>query len=179
MNVTHLALARKLAIYFLFRLKRDAQLLRSRIALFVFNLIPDLMTLCILRNFILFMGGATVSIWHAYIRSPLYATNLHNLSVGKGVFINIGCRFDGAAPIRIGDRCQIGPFVSIECVNHFRHGDEVSPVTVGNSVWIGTRCVILPGVSIGDEVIIGAGAVVTRDIPYGETWVGVPAKKIA
>ena len=82
---------------------------------------------------------------------------------------------------------MIGAHTYITTVNHVtrrkdipysKQGFEGADVKIGNNVWIGCHVTILPGVTIEDHAIIGAGAVVTRDVPSGETWVGVPAKKI-
>jgi len=169
---------RGLKIYWNERLRLDMLLLRSRIALFVFNCIPDFYSLSPLRNLILNIGGARTSIFYSYIRSPFWCTQLSGLQFGKGVFINMGCRFEGTAPIVIGDQCQIGPFCCFENVNHVGTEDLKCPISIGSQVWIGAKVVITPGVCIGDRVIVAAGAVVTKNIPDRELWGGVPAKKI-
>jgi maltose O-acetyltransferase len=94
---------------------------------------------------------------------------------------------NGAADLRIGKGTIIGPYTMIHIANHkipdkFGHivdsGFEYAPVNIGKDCWIGGHYCILPGVTIGDHSVIGAGAVVTRDIPEGVIAVGVPARPI-
>jgi acetyltransferase-like isoleucine patch superfamily enzyme len=89
--------------------------------------------------------------------------------------------------LRIGEHSLIGSQTYIITVNHstrrkdipyVSQGYEGGDVTIGKNVWIGCHVTVLPGVSIGDHAIIGAGAVVTKSVPAGETWAGVPARKI-
>lgn len=168
----------KLLRHFSDMLAIDLRFFRSRICTFCFNLIPDFYTLSPLRNLFLRLGGARVSLLHAYVRSPFWCADLQGLSLGKGVFINMGCRFEGTAPIIIGDSCQIGPFCCFENVNHIESGDQFLPVQIGSGVWIGARAVFTPGSVVGDNAVIAAGAVVVKEIPAGELWGGVPAKRI-
>ncbi len=156
----------------------DLRNLRPRFFLWTFNLIPDLYSLSPLRNLFLMMGGAKIDIFNAYIRSPLWCTDLRGISFGNGIFINMGCRFEGTSPTVIGDHCQIGPFCCFETMNHTETGDEGSPITIGPGVWLGARVVVTPGVEIGAGSVIAAGAVVTKTVPENELWGGVPAKKI-
>ena len=104
-----------------------------------------------------------------------------NIIVGKGVFINSGCRFQDQGGIRIGDGALIGHNVVIATLNHDAVPDKrasliPAPVSIGKNVWIGSGSVILPGVSIGDNSVIGAGSVVTKDIPENVIAFGHPAK---
>lgn len=156
----------------------DCKFLRPRFFLFLFNLVPDLWALSPLRNLFLSMGGARIDIFNAYIRSPLWCTDLRGIEFGNGIFINMGCRFEGTARTVIGDHCQIGPFCCFENVNHTESGDQALPIVLGDGVWIGARTVLAPGVEIGADSVIAAGAVVARKIPPNEVWGGVPAKKI-
>ena len=89
------------------------------------------------------------------------------------------------APVHIGDHVWLGPGTKIITVNHpltpmgrRRHLGIAKPVTIGNDVWMGANVVVLPGVTIGDNVVIAAGAVVTKDVPSNTLVGGVPAKKI-
>jgi maltose O-acetyltransferase len=89
------------------------------------------------------------------------------------------------APVYIGDYVMIGPNTLIATVGHplspakrREHMSQAAPVTIGNDVWIGGSCTILPGVTIGDNVVVGAGAVVTKDVPSNSVVVGVPARVV-
>lgn len=107
-----------------------------------------------------------------------------NISVGRGTFINNDCYFENSLErISIGKNCSIGMDVMFCSVTHKigsgdkRAGDDIgSPIIIGNGCWIGTKAVILPGVTIGDGCIIGAGAVVTRDCDANSIYIGSPAK---
>lgn len=108
-----------------------------------------------------------------------------NLSIGFRSGIGVNCSVEG--PVTIGDYVMTGPDVIILTRNHnfsdtsvpmIMQGGTVSPVTIGNDVWIGTRAIILPGCNIGNGVVIGAGAVVTKDIPDFAVAVGCPARVI-
>jgi acetyltransferase-like isoleucine patch superfamily enzyme len=89
--------------------------------------------------------------------------------------------------LEIGNDTMVGAHTYITTVNHVtrrkdiaysKQGFEGADVRIGNNVWIGCHVTVLPGVTIEDHAIIGAGAVVTKNVPSGETWAGVPAKKI-
>ncbi len=87
------------------------------------------------------------------------------------------------APITIGDGCMVGPGVTISAVTHpvdaTRRRDRIAqakPVTIGNDVWLGANVLVMPVVTIGDNVVVGAGAVVTHDIPSNSLAMGVPAR---
>lgn len=109
--------------------------------------------------------------------------------IAEGTFINYGCVFHtsyGMAEISIGRNCDLAPQVMFMCTTH-EMGDATrragiplryESIQVGNGVWIGTRATIMPGVSIGDGAVIGAGALVTRDVPANTVVVGVPAKAL-
>ena len=159
-------------------LAHDLQFFRPRFFLFFFNLIPDLFALSPLRNALLRLGGARIDVFNAYIRSPLWCTDLRQIRFGNGIFINMGCRFEGTALTVIGDHCQVGPFCCFENVNHTDSGDQALPIVVGAGVWIGARTVLSPGVEIGADSVIAAGAVVAKKVPANELWGGVPARKI-
>ena len=114
---------------------------------------------------------------------PFYTECGINIKLGKNVFINSGCCFQDHAGIEIGDGTLIGHQVVIATLNHAQ--DPLSradmfpkPVKIGKNVWIGAHATILPGVTIGDNAIIAAGAVVTKDVENNVVAGGVPAKKI-
>ena len=114
---------------------------------------------------------------------PCYTECGINIKLGKNVFINSGCCFQDHAGIEIGEGTLIGHQVVIATLNHAQ--DPLSradmfpkPVKIGKNVWIGAHATILPGVTIGDNAIIAAGAVVTKDVENNAVAGGVPAKKI-
>lgn len=114
---------------------------------------------------------------------PFHTDCGKNIAVGRRVFINAGCCFQDQGGITIGDGCLIGHQVVLATINHgFSPGERgdnyPAPISIGNHVWIGSRAVVLPGVSIGDGAIIAAGAVVTRDVPPNVIAGGVPARII-
>jgi len=117
------------------------------------------------------------------IRPPFHCDYGYNISLGDGVFLNFNCIILDVVAVTIGDGTQIGPGVQILTADHPRDPAERRqmlefgrPVSIGRNVWIGGRAIILPGVTIGDDAIIGAGSVVTRDVPPGGTAVGNPAR---
>ena len=109
-----------------------------------------------------------------------YGRNIH---VGKRVFINSGCRFQDQGGIFIGDDVLIGHNVVLATLNHHMAPAKRSvlipaPIHIGNRVWIGSNSTVLPGVSIGDNSVVAAGATVTKDVPSNCIVGGVPAKLI-
>ena len=114
---------------------------------------------------------------------PFYTDCGVNTHIGRGVFINAGCKFQDQGGIFIGDNCLIGHNTVIATLNHGllpeERGDLIpAPVRIGKGVWIGSGSIILPGVTIGDNAVIGAGSVVTKDIPADMVAAGDPAKVI-
>ncbi|MDM5071732.1 sugar O-acetyltransferase [Aeromonas bestiarum] len=122
----------------------------------------------------------------AFICPPLYCTYGRHISLGKDSYINMGATMLDNAPIRIGANVMIGPNVQIYTAAHALDADEriqgvetALPVTIEDRVWIGGGAILLPGVTIGREAIVGAGAVVTKDVPAGARVVGNPARILA
>ncbi len=106
-----------------------------------------------------------------------------NLKIGENVFINAGCRFQDQGGITIGDGTLIGHNVVLATINHdldpaHRNDNLPAPIVIGKNVWIGANATVLPGVTIGDNAVIAAGAVVTKDVPADVVVGGVPAKVI-
>jgi maltose O-acetyltransferase len=119
----------------------------------------------------------------AVIRRPFHCDYGFNISLGAGVFLNFNCVILDVVAVVIGDRTQIGPAVQILTADHSRDpGGRASglefgrPINIGRNVWIGGGAIILPGVTIGDDALIGAGSVVTRDVPASATAFGNPAR---
>lgn len=105
------------------------------------------------------------------------------ISIGAGTFINYDCIMLDTAPITIGADCQIATRVQLLTATHpiepapRRAGWESGlPIVVGDNVWLGGGVIVCPGVTIGDDTVVGAGAVVTRDLPAGVVAVGNPAR---
>lgn len=114
---------------------------------------------------------------------PFYTDCGKNIIVGKNVFINSGCRFQDQGGITIGDRSLIGHNVVLCTLNHDFNPDKrattiPSPIIIGKNVWIGANVTVVPGITIGDNAIIAAGAVVTKDVQADTIVGGVPAKTI-
>lgn len=120
------------------------------------------------------------------IEAPFHCAYGFNIHLGEGVFLNAGCTILDTAPVRIGDGTMFGPGVQIYCPEHHkdpvlrRAGLEIGrPVTIGRNVWIGGSAILLGGVEIGDNAIVGAGSVVTKSVAAGATVVGNPARPLA
>jgi len=114
---------------------------------------------------------------------PFYTDCGKNIRIGKNVFINSGCRFQDQGGITIGDDALIGHNAVLATLNHSfapddRKSMEPAPIVIGKNVWLGANVTILPGVTIGDNAVVAAGAVVTKDVPEGMIFGGVPAKAI-
>ncbi len=135
--------------------------------------------------------GAREALWGLFggigaettIRAPFFCDYGYNLEFGAKVFLNFNCVFLDVCRITIGDGCQIGPGVQIYAADHPRDPElrrqgleNGRPVTVGPNVWIGGGAILLPGVTIGQDAVIGAGSVVTRDVAEGLTVMGNPAR---
>ena len=117
------------------------------------------------------------------IRPPFHCDYGYNIHLGNDVFLNFGCMFLDVVGIEVGERSQIGTAVQVLTADHPRDPalrrqglENGKPVRIGRNVWIGSGAIILPGVSVGDDAIIGAGSVVTRDVPTGATVAGNPAR---
>jgi maltose O-acetyltransferase len=116
---------------------------------------------------------------------PFHCDQGFNIKLGKNVLINYGCVLLDTGEIRIGDNVLIGPGVKIVTAKHSLNADErrdwsvsCSPVRMEEDVWVGAGAVILPGVTIGARSVIGAGSVVTKDVPPDVVVGGNPAKVI-
>lgn len=118
-----------------------------------------------------------------YVRPRLEVDYGANVSLGDGTFLNYGAVLLDGAPITVGARCWIASKVQLVTATHpidpgpRRDGWELChPVTLADDVWLGAGVIVCPGVSIGTETIVGAGAVVTKDLPAGVIAVGNPAR---
>lgn len=120
-----------------------------------------------------------------FIVQPFYCDYGTQIKVGKRFFANFNFVVLDEAYVTIGDDCFIGPNVSIYTACHSTDPKErntrqewAKPVSIGNNCWIGGSVTILPGVTIGDNVTVGAGSVVVKDIPSNSVAVGNPAKVV-
>ena len=118
-----------------------------------------------------------------HVVPPLYCDYGTNIQVGENFFANYHFTVLDCAPVTIGDNVQIAPNVSIYTAGHPLHPDSRNsgyehalPITIGDNVWIGGNVVICPGVTIGDCAVIGAGSVVTRDVPPWTVAAGNPCR---
>ena len=119
-----------------------------------------------------------------YVESPFHANwGGHHVHLGKNVYINMGAKMVDDTHIYIGDGTMLGPNVVIATAGH-----PIDPrlrgkglqynlsVRIGKNCWLGAGVIVMPGVTIGDDAVIGAGSVVTRDIPSGVVAVGNPCR---
>ncbi|MGY1724377.1 sugar O-acetyltransferase [Blastococcus sp. SYSU DS0533] len=125
------------------------------------------------------VGGGTT------IRSDFRCDYGYRTRVGAHCFVNWGAVFLDVGPITLGDHVQLGPYVQLLTAVHpldpaeRRAGwQHASPVTIGDNAWLGGGVIVLPGVTIGADTVVGAGAVVTADLPPGVVAVGNPARVV-
>jgi maltose O-acetyltransferase len=137
----------------------------------------DAERLAILRELFAGVGDGAV------VRSPFHCEYGYNVRLGAGVFLNFNCIILDVVAVTIGDGTQIGPAAQIYTADHPRDPTERRtgvecgrPISIGRNVWIGGGAIILPGIAIGDDAIVGAGSVVTHNVPAGATMRGNPAK---
>lgn len=114
---------------------------------------------------------------------PFYTDFGKNITVGEGVFINACCHFQDHGGVTLGNGCQIGHNVVFATLNHElaperRKKTYPAPIVLGRNVWVGTNATILQGVTIGDNAVVAAGAVVTKDVAANTMVGGVPARFI-
>lgn len=114
---------------------------------------------------------------------PFNADFGKNITLGNRIFINAGCKFQDQGGVTIGDDSLIGHNVVIASLNHdlrpSHRADLIpAPVVIGRNVWVGSNATILPGVTIGDNAVVAAAAVVTKDVPANAVVVGSPARVV-
>jgi maltose O-acetyltransferase len=125
------------------------------------------------------VGGDSV-----WMQPPFYCDYGSNILLGQRVFFNFNCVVLDVCPVTIGDYTLFGPAVQIYTATHpmnaelRRRQEFAKPIAIGSDVWVGGAAVICPGVSIGSDSVIGAGSVVTRDIPAGVFAAGNPCRVI-
>jgi acetyltransferase-like isoleucine patch superfamily enzyme len=114
---------------------------------------------------------------------PFYTNFGRFIKLGKNVFINHACSFLDLCSITIEDEVMIGPKVNLITENHPLDPNDrktvlLKPIVVKRNAWIGAAVTILPGVTIGENAVVAAGAVVSRDVPANSIVAGVPAKVV-
>lgn len=120
-----------------------------------------------------------------HIEYPFYCDYGTQIHTGKNVFINFNCIILDCAQVEIGDNTLIGPHVQIYTATHplppqkrLEGLESARQIRIGKNVWLGGGCIILPGIWIGDNAVVAAGAVVTKDVAAGTVVAGSPAKVI-
>jgi maltose O-acetyltransferase len=158
----------------------DAELVaaraRARELLACYNAAPDV---SLLEELFERLGSNVV------LEPPFHCDYGSNISVGADFYANTGCVFLDCAHIEIGDRVLFGPNVQLYAATHpveteaRRGGLEYAlPITIGDDVWLGGAVVVLPGVTIGDRAVVGAGSVVTKDVPAEVVAAGNPCRPL-
>ncbi|HEV3358413.1 MAG TPA: DapH/DapD/GlmU-related protein [Pseudonocardiaceae bacterium] len=138
----------------------------------------------VLRWFGYRLAGARIDTPNVFGSGQLHGP-MRNIRIGAGTFINREVYLEAVAPISIGRDCQFGPQVMIVTSHHetLPNGristvPQGRAVRIGDRAWLGARVLVLPGVTIGDDVVIGAGSVVTKDCVKPGTYVGSPAREL-
>jgi maltose O-acetyltransferase len=128
------------------------------------------------------IGSAGEGLW---IEPPFYCDYGSNITVGDRVFFNFNCVILDVAPVTIGSNVLLGPNVQIYTATHpldwevrARWLESAEPIGIGSDVWVGGGAIFNPGVTIGERSVIGAGSVVTRDIPADVFAAGNPCRVI-
>lgn len=121
----------------------------------------------------------------AEVRPPLFVDYGSYITIGAGTFINYNLTALDVAPITIGKDCQLGPNVQLLTPTHPVEPqprrdklEGAKPIVLEDNVWLGGGVIVLPGVTIGENSVVGAGAVVTKDIPANSIAVGNPARVV-
>ena len=119
------------------------------------------------------------------VRPPFYCDFGTHLALGDRTFVNFGLVALDVAPITIGADCQLGPNVQLLTPIHpldatLRRDkwEQAAPIVLGENVWLGGGVIVLPGVTVGDRTVVGAGSVVSRDLPAGVLALGSPARVV-
>ncbi|SKC65295.1 sugar O-acetyltransferase [Ohtaekwangia koreensis] len=120
-----------------------------------------------------------------WLQPPFYCDYGYNMVIGEKVFFNFNCVVLDVTFVKIGSRTLFGPSVQIYTATHpIEYRERASgleyakPITIGEDVWVGGSAIICPGVTIGDRAVIGAGSVITKDIPADVFAAGNPCKII-
>ena len=129
------------------------------------------------------MIGRPLSRAEAVVRPPFRCDYGYQTSIGARTFVNWGLIALDVAPITIGEDVQIGPNVQLLTATHplepgprRQKWESSKPIAIGNNVWLGGGVIVCPGVTIGENTVVGAGAVVVKDLPANVVAVGNPAR---
>ncbi|RPI87625.1 MAG: sugar O-acetyltransferase [Chloroflexi bacterium] len=124
------------------------------------------------------IGEGSILQDYVYIRAGVQGS----IVLGKGCMVNSFCRIFGHGGIEIGNYAQLGPGVTITTTDHdynqSNRSETFKKVTIGSRAWIGANATILPGVTIGENTVVGAGSIVSKDLPPNVVAVGAPARVI-
>ncbi len=126
-------------------------------------------------------GAGGASVW---MQPPFYCDYGSNIFLGERVFFNFNCVGLDVSRVTLGDYTLFGPAVQIYTATHpmnaelRRKQEFAKPIAIGSDVWVGGGAILCPGVTIGSKTVIGAGSVVTRDIPAGVFAAGNPCRVI-
>jgi maltose O-acetyltransferase len=122
----------------------------------------------------------------SWVEAPLFCDYGAQIRLGARVFVNMGCVFLDSARITLGDDVQLGPNVQLLTSDHPRDAREraagtesARPITIGSRAWLGGGAIVLPGLDIGEDAVIGAGSVVTQSIAAGVVAAGNPCRVIS
>jgi maltose O-acetyltransferase len=122
----------------------------------------------------------------SWVEAPFFCDYGAQIRLGARVFVNMGCVFLDSAAITLGDDVQLGPSVQLLTSDHPRDAREraaglesARPITIGSRAWLGGGVIVLPGLDIGEDAVIGAGSVVTRSVAAGVVAAGNPCRVIS
>ncbi|RSK43885.1 sugar O-acetyltransferase [Hymenobacter rigui] len=118
-----------------------------------------------------------------FLIPPFYTDFGHNIRIGKNVFVNHACTFMDRGGITLEDNVLVGPKVNLITSNHptepgQRRATYSRPIVLKKGAWLGANATVMPGVTIGENAIVGAGAVVTKDVSANSIVAGVPARVV-
>lgn len=120
------------------------------------------------------------------IQPPFYCSYGRNTNIGDHVYLNWSCIIIDNNEVRVGDHVMVGPFVQLYTAAHplqaeprMRGLEVAKPIVIDDNVWLGGGAILLPGVRIGRNAVVGAGAVVSRSVPADTVVAGCPARVIA
>jgi maltose O-acetyltransferase len=120
-----------------------------------------------------------------FVRTPFYCDYGDGITIGSRTFVNFNCTMLDGAPIAIGDEVLIASGVQLITASHpidpvprRDAWERALPIAIADGVWLGAGAIVLPGVSIGENTVVGAGALVTKDLPAGVVAYGNPARVV-